>query len=393
MNEDYNHRYLEFASNISFFEFLQEEFKKTRFETGKYLKEIRKLSKKDKWDIKELAKFLREHPKSFEIFEEIFQLSRFTNTQLIHFLFNTKILNSTDKDKVIEYLKRNLEFDPLFAEIFVKQSKKIDFNNIEFTNTGEILNFVEKNKDQKSRNYIIFLLKATVMSYIELSVKKPKIIHERISNSKFRDVSERAAEYLIMNLHLNEILKGINIKEYLENKRIPIDTKSIHGNFGKIKITKILELHGFINADNLLNKNNIKTLNNDLSKIEELKELKGKFAFATERYLEGINKRKDNKPKKFDFILLYNLKPKIVIETNFYTTSGTKIGINQGEYVDLNEDIKKKHNHLTFIWVTDGNYWLTSDGKNRLLNLYTYFRDYILNYNLFDSKLEDLKKL
>ena len=136
MVEDYNHKYLEFASNISFFEFLQEEFKKPHFKTDMYLEEIKELSEKNKWDIKELAEFLREHPKSFEIFEEIFQLARFTNTQLIHFLFNTKILNSTDKDKIIEYLKRNLQYDSLFAELFIKHSKKIDFNDTKKLNFG-----------------------------------------------------------------------------------------------------------------------------------------------------------------------------------------------------------------------------------------------------------------
>jgi len=391
--EDYNHKYLEFASNISFFEFLQEEFRKPHFKTDKYLTEIKELSKREDWDIKELAKFLREKPKSFEIFEEIFQLARFTNTQLIHFLFDTTILNSTDKDKLIQYLRKNLENDSLFAEIFIKQSKKSDFNKTEFSNVNEVIDFIKARIDEETRNYLILLLKATVINYIKQAANDAKIVHDRISNSSFEDVSERTAEYLIKNLHLNKILKGIKIKEFLENKRIPIDTKSIHGNFGKIKISKILEMHDFVNADPLFDEHRIKTLSEDLSKVKGLEELKDKFVFVTEKYVEGVLKRKDNKPKKFDFVLLYDLKPKMVIETNFYSTAGTKIGINQGEYIDLDEDIKKKHNHLTFIWITDGNYWLTSDGKSRLLNLYNYFGDRVLNYNLFNNRLEELKEM
>lgn len=69
MAEDYNHKYLEFASNVSFFEFLQEEFRKPHFRTENYLGEIEGLSGKDRWEVMELAGFLREHPKSFEIFE------------------------------------------------------------------------------------------------------------------------------------------------------------------------------------------------------------------------------------------------------------------------------------------------------------------------------------
>ncbi|MEM4326005.1 MAG: DpnII family type II restriction endonuclease, partial [Candidatus Pacearchaeota archaeon] len=376
MTQNYNDKYLEFASNISFFEFLQEEFKKAHFKVENYTTEIKELSEKDKWDIKELSKFLRERPKSFEIFEEIFQLARFTNTQLIHFLFDTSILNSTDKNRIIEYLIRNLKFDNLFANLFLKHSNKSDFDNIKFDNVNNVLIFLKKTLDVNSINYVTLLLKETVISYIDSAIKNAEIVHERLSNKNFPDVSERTAEYLIKNLNLNDILEVIKIKEYLATKRIPVDTKSIHGNFGKIKITKILEKHNFVNAEVLFDKANIKILNYDLSKVELLKELKGKFIFVTERYIEGINKRNDRKPKKFDFVLLYDLTPKIGIETNVYSTAGTKIGINQGEYIDLNDDIKRSHKYLIFIWITDGNYWLTSDGKSRLLNLYSYFGDH-----------------
>ncbi len=391
LNMTHNYNYLDFASHISFFEFLQEEFKESNFKTEKYLEEIKELSKKDTWDIEELANFLRSYPKSFEIFEEIFQLSRFTNTQLIYFLFDVRVLNSTNISNLIDYLKKNLEYDDLFVELFIKHSNNTNFNNIKFNSADEIIRFIENHEDKQSEKYLIFLLKATVISYTELAVKA-EVVHNRISNSNFKDVSERIAGYLIKNLHLNEILKGIKIKEFLENKRIPIDTKSIHGNFGKIKISTILKKHGFVNGDPLFDKFKIKTLNNDLNKIDTLKELKKKFVFVTERYVEDVLKRKDNTPKKFDFILLYDLKPKIVIETNFYSTSGSKININEGEYIDLDEDIKKKHSNLIFIWVTDGNYWLTSHGKKRLLNLYNYFGDRILNYNLLDKYLDGLKE-
>jgi len=100
----------------------------------------------------------------------------------------------------------------------------------------------------------------------------------------------------------------------------------------------------------------------------------------------------------FDFILLFNKLPMILIETNFYTTSGTKIAINQGEYVDLLEDVnefnKANGTMLKFIWITDGNYWLTKDGENRFDNLKkNYFKNRyeLLNYNLFKENLQEIK--
>ncbi len=75
---------------------------------------------------------------------------------------------------------------------------------------------------------------------------------------------------------------------------------------------------------------------------------------------------------------------------NFYSTSGTKIGINQGEYVDLNNFMQKNFSDFEFYWITDGNYWLMTDGKNRYLNLLRYF-DKIFNINTFEEHLKDFK--
>jgi len=390
--EEKENKYLDFASKISFFEFLQEEFKDRSFYTYNYLKEINGLNEKDEWNVKELVDFLIKNPKSFEIFEELFQLIRFTNTQLIHFLFDINILNSTDHEKIIIYLKKNLKFDKLFAEIYLRQSKNTKSPQLILKNIDQAIFFIDKYNDKQSINYVILLFKSTIISYIDSAIKDVDIIHKRISNPHFTDVAERIAEYLIMNLRLNKILKGYNLKNFLENKMIPCDTKAIHGNFGKIKICKILEKHNFKNADSLFRRNNIKIINKETSNILGLHDLKGIFTYATEQYIDGIIKRKDGNLKKFDFVLLYDLKPKILVETNFFSTSGTKIGINQGEYVDLDEDIKRERKDLIFIWITDGNYWLTTDGKSRMMNLFNYFDEFVMNYNIFDEKIEELKQ-
>ena len=74
---------------------------------------------------------------------------------------------------------------------------------------------------------------------------------------------------------------------------------------------------------------------------------------------------------------------------NFYSTAGTKIGINQNEYIDLNNYIKENFNYLKFYWITDGNYWLTTSGKERFLNLLNHF-DKIFNINIFAEQINNL---
>lgn len=83
-----------------------------------------------------------------------------------------------------------------------------------------------------------------------------------------------------------------------------------------------------------------------------------------------------------------NYNPKYLFEMNFYSTEGTKIGINQNEYIDLNRFIKKNFPDFKFYWITDGNYWLTTQGKVRFLNLLNHF-DRIFNINIFAEQVND----
>ncbi len=385
MGNDYDKKYIEFASNIHFYEFLQDEFKKPHFKVDDYLDEISKLNSTTDWTIETLCDFLRTHPKSFEIFEEIFQLSRFTNTQLTYFLFDVNSLNSTDKKILMDYLIKNLKEDKYFFKIYINELKK---NKLDVDNNNLIKTI---NENENLFGSFVWIFKSIVSKYVSDCVKKSELLHIRMSNEHFKDVSLRTAKYLINNLMLNGVLKGISIKKFLSNKRVGVDTKSMHGKFGNIKIKQILEKYKIINADAIFNKLGVKELENKLTH-PLLEQYANKIIFLTEKYVRGISKGKDKKLKKFDFVIIHNLQPKILIETNFYSTAGTKIGINQGEYVDLKQDIDKLSKDYLFLWITDGNYWLTSDGHARLLNLYNYFGDQILNYNLFDERLPNLIK-
>ena len=82
--------YVEFGSKISFFEFIQDEFKEPHFIAEDYREEFDILQ--GVITIEKLEKILEKNPETFDIFEEFFQISRFTNTQFIHFLSKLKYL-------------------------------------------------------------------------------------------------------------------------------------------------------------------------------------------------------------------------------------------------------------------------------------------------------------
>lgn len=186
------------------------------------------------------------------------------------------------------------------------------------------------------------------------------------------------------------MLASINVEAYLKNKRIPVDTKGLHGNYPMIRIKEILKEKGYTNIDDILAENNVTTLKHDLKQQINTHFIKKDKLFCTEKYVDGIIKPRDGKPKKFDLIIFGDYKPKFLFEMNFYSTMGTKIGINQGEYIDLNNYMQKNFSDFKFYWITDGNYWLTKQGKNRFLNLLNYF-DKILSINIFTEYIREFE--
>jgi len=369
--------YIDFASKVSFLEFIQDEFKYADIPIEELRQEISLLESRSQWNINDLSEYIKNYPRSFIIFQNIFQLLRFTNAQLIHFVFDVVKLNSLNIDAIYEYMILNLKHDLEFRKIYLKTiNQKLEYNN-----------FIS-HINQYDKKYLIAIFKLAVSKYIEKILKNFDILEVRITKSEFEDFSIRFSNYLLNNLKLNETLDTINIEKYLKNKRIPLDAKSLHGNYPKIKIEKILESNGYKNIDYLLNNAGIKILKHDLQEQLNDPVLKNSKIFCTERYIDNIIKIKDNKLKKFDLIIFDNSKPKYLFEVNFYSTAGTKIGINQNEYIDLNNYIKKNFGNFIFYWITDGNYWLTTQGKIRFLNLLNHF-DRIFNINIFAENVNN----
>jgi type II restriction enzyme len=67
----------------------------------------------------------------------------------------------------------------------------------------------------------------------------------------------------------------------------------------------------------------------------------------------------DKNSRRFDFALFDKTKNKLfLIEVNYYSGGGSKLKATAGEYQYLNDFLKAQS--LSFIWITDGNGWLTA---------------------------------
>jgi hypothetical protein len=223
-----------------------------------------------------------------------------------------------------------------------------------------------------------------VNKHTEKITKKPDMLRLRVSDPVFKESSYRLSDYVIHQLRLNDLLESTDLPVLLKSKCAPRDSKGMHGDYGKKKVIGVLERNGFVNIDAILNGKNVRTLSGDLARQLDGLLPPGRL-FCTERYVEGVVKPKEKKPKKFDVIILSGTEPKHLFEINFYTTAGTKIGINEGEYDDMSKAIGSMGDYQ-FHWITDGNYWLSSGGREKFVRLSPKFGS-IYNINTFDASL------
>ncbi|MGG7091319.1 DpnII family type II restriction endonuclease [Campylobacter sp. 1BO] len=98
----------------------------------------------------------------------------------------------------------------------------------------------------------------------------------------------------------------------------------------------------------------------------------------------GLNLGSDQ--KVFDFVVKTANKT-YLIETNFYSVGGSKLNEVARSYIEISEKISCI-NGFEFIWITDGQGWLSS--KNKLEQAYKSVRIY--NLATLHSFISGLKK-
>ena len=89
--------------------------------------------------------------------------------------------------------------------------------------------------------------------------------------------------------------------------------------------------------------------------------------------------------KRFDFVVFSDNTPIIVIECNFYNTSGSKPTEVARSYVDLQN--KLRSSDLIFVWVTDGQAWI---GMRDTISKVSTEIDYLLNLDMFKRNIKRL---
>ena len=336
------------------------------------------LNQKTDFTIDELAMMFKNSPEAVSLFELILQLSNFTTAQRTYLMFNLERLNSSNTDLSVCYILEELDSDKTFRK------QAIDKGVVQ---PGRLPDIIKYNENEKLA--FLSMSKKLIADYCKK--KDSKFLQERLRISE--ETRRRVAKYLIENRGLNNVLQGIRPRAFIENKRMPVDTKSSHGKYAINKLKEIIEGIGFLsNDDNELGSNLLLPRSGRKQQLLEVDE--EYLTYCTEKEIESITHVGEpissesvssgaRVSKRFDYVLLNNNEPKIVIEANFYTTSGSKIGINEKEYLTLHKRIMEEERGLRFIWVTDGSYWLTNTGKKSFSRLAPLFRDDLKNLAMF----------
>lgn len=90
--------------------------------------------------------------------------------------------------------------------------------------------------------------------------------------------------------------------------------------------------------------------------------------------------------KKADFVIYYENNPRIIIECNFYNTTGSKPIETANAYVELQREIRERKG-ITFIWITDGPAW--EKMKSTIIQSFKKI-DFPMNYNIAIEKISDV---
>jgi type II restriction enzyme len=132
-----------------------------------------------------------------------------------------------------------------------------------------------------------------------------------------------------------------------------------------------------------------------LKKIKEIEYQKEMTkAQISEKYninLDALILNDDTKKdaeKKFDFVVKTNNKL-YLIETNFYSSSGSKLNETARSYKSLANDIKNISN-VEFIWITDGIGWKSAKGN--LKETYDIMDYLFILKDLEEGKLKEVLK-
>lgn len=291
-------------------------------------------------------------------------------------------------------MKRNFEelIDGL-KETINDYSFYTDFNKV-FKNVKEIelelnlLNYLLGKTADFDKEFISIIDKyPRVLKVIPILLavrdKKIKVFDKELLTYNFEERNKTNEEYLgfvektgLKRLFTEEKIK--NLVDYVTGVEVGLDSNARKNRTGD-NMERIV-------YDSLME---ISLKQNGCKVIKQATKEMIKKEFKTDKVDNLIlDSEKNDSNKRFDFAVLTPSNNIILIETNFYSSTGSKLNETSRSYITLEKNIKGL-NGVAFIWITDGCGWRKT--KNNLHEAYQNI-EYILTLDNLENLLMDIIK-
>ncbi|MDD3819070.1 MAG: type II restriction endonuclease [Actinomycetota bacterium] len=238
----------------------------------------------------------------------------------------------------------------------------------------EFLKLVEEYPNVKKVLPILLAIRENKLKELQIITDIDGLTYEEVYDIFYKDylpTSEEKLRKFFIDSGLRDIFRNKTVKnlvDYCYGIEVGLDTNARKNRTG-ILMEKIVEEY----IKNFTSKFNLKYLSQvTKSKIES----NFNYAIKVDKY-----------DRVFDFSVMNDDKGKIyLIEANYYSGGGSKLKATAGEYIELNNILRKQN--IDFIWITDGYGWKSS--KNPLFETFVN-NDYTFNLELlYNGALEEV---
>jgi len=281
--------------------------------------------------IDKVAELVRQDPRYFLILTHLHRQLRFTNLELVHFLFDRNRIDN------LEYYGRLIETDAVFQRQFARTTSSKKWNSY----VGAI---DPKRPDEAA---LLASFKKVVTNYIGSESACWPLWKARIESDLA--VSRRIAEFVVRNEDLRRLIETDSIRNSLERSLRTVNVEIVkreRGEYGSRKVKEVLEAAGFV-FEPYSDVKDVEDLQSFLKSQSTLIRQPGEYVYTTEKLWEREEKR-------FDFVLIAKNRVQFVIETNYFTTSMSKIREVVRHFMELKKACRRKYR---LIYITDGMGW------------------------------------
>jgi len=322
--------------------------------------------------IEKIAQLLRQDSRYFLVLAHLHRQLRFTNLELIHFFFDRGKLD--DPQYYFDVLKK----DELFKKQFEKAISSKTWNSY----IGTL------DPQSPDEDMLLASFKKAMTSYLKSEKACWSLWSARIKSDP--SVAQRISEFVVKKEDLKKLIETDSVKNSLLRSLRTVNVEILkreRGEYASRKVKEILENAGFV-FEPYPKARDIK----DLESAIKTSQLIGR----TSNLIYTSEKLWKEQDKRFDFVLISKNRIQFVIETNYFTTSMSKIREVVRHFIELKKACRNKYR---LIYITDGMGWfgLAKDVKKMLefeteeLNVEPSRIPFLMNLEMFEQNMDTIR--